>query len=429
MPMAKSRQEKLAQMRREALRGGGSKSSVAAASAQAEEDRRTSGAQSARGPQTDHERELMPMSARGPDDPLAANWSMFDKMAATLQEKDSERALRQKKELQARFRSDLEQQVSDTKMKKAREKEWDSKYHEDMVASYQTWKQGEEAKVHQVRAKAVNGAHAQQEFAKESNERREAERQREKAEALALVQQNRRLADEDQTQSAMKLAVKREEYKKVLQANQSFKGNKKDADKVSAEEEMAKQAMYQRQRDARDKMVEDAKQAKVHLRQCISESMGSQIAESDQKARQESIRKALAERDAMDKLSLEKENEKKMKLRKDREAIQNYQIDQIHKKEALRQAELEQRKKIAQQLESDVEQFQREQQNKSQAARNRNLQFRMELEKQMQAKNAAQIITRDGMSDTELKINKKLLQNAQQILGVSAGGGAVQSAQ
>merc|ERR1712032_1261988 len=109
------------------------------------------------------------------------------------------------------------------------------------------------------------------------------------------------------------------------------------------------------------------------------------------------------------------------KLRKDRVDTQTHQIDQMREKQEARERELEQKRSIAQQIESDVIEFEREQQGRHHAARQRNLQFRMELEKQIQAKEALQVAKKDGMNDIELRINRRLLENAQQILGTSEG--------
>lgn len=449
MPPANARQEKLAKMRLDALRGAPAapRQAGAAAPHQADADeasrRPSGGSASARGPPRgngDRGQQLLPLSARGAaadaacaggsttmlGAPLRPSWSMVDRMAATMQELDSERQRVQRKELQARFRGDLERQVGDTKLKRERERELDSKHHEDLVASYSTWKQTEEAKESKVRLKAVKGLQGLQESAKQNQEHRDGEMRREKDEALAIAQRNKREVDEEKIRLATATAVKRAEYKSVLQANQLERENAK---KTKVEErEMANQAIYQRQREARDKQVEDAKAAKVERRLCISENMGTYQAESEQKLRQEAVRKALDERNAMDKLSLDKETEKVLKQKRDLADIQRHQIDQIHEKREARKAELEQKRGIAQQLESDVLAFEREQQSKSDAARQRNSEYRKELEKQTQAKNAAQVIRRDGMSDTELRLNRRLLENAAQILSSPRGGGLGQSA-
>lgn len=441
MPPAKARQEKLARMRLDALGGRPAPGQLGmTASGQVEADgasrRPSGGSVSARGPPrgSGDRGQLLPLSARGPADIDAAasfagggtalagallppSWSTFDRMAATMQERDSERARLQRRELQARFRGDLERQVTDTKLKRERERELDSKYHEDLVASYRAWKETEEAKESQVRQRAVKGLQGLQECAKQNQELRTARVQMEKAEALAIAERTRREVEEEKIRSATAQAAKREEYKSVLLANQMAQGNDKKAKDDNIEREMAKQALYQRQREARDKMVEDAKVAKVERRLNISANMGTVQAESEQKLRQEAVRKALEERSAMDRISLAKETEKQLKQKRDLEEIQRHQIDQIHEKREARKAELEQKRSIAQQLESDVLAFEREQQSKSSAARRRNLEFRTELEKQIQAKNAAQVIRRDGMSDTELRLNRRLLDEARLVLG------------
>jgi len=348
---------------------------------------------------------------------------MFDRMAATMQERDSENARLQRKEQQARFRGDLERQVTDTKIKRERERELDSKYHEDLVASYQQWKQAEEARESQVRQRAVRGLHGLQESAKQNQEHRFNAVKKEKAEALAIAERTRLEVEEEKARAATAQAAKREEYVSVLQANQRAQGNDKKAKDDFVEREMAKQAVYQRQREARDKQVEEAKLAKVERRLCISEIMGSEMAQSEHRLRQEAQRKALEERSAMDRASLAKETEKQQKQKRELADIQRHQIDQIHEKREARKAELEQKRIIAQQLESDVLAFEREMQSKSNASRQRNLEFRTELEKQIQAKNAAQVVRRDCMSDTELRLNRRLLESAAQILGTPAGGG------
>ncbi|CAK0850351.1 unnamed protein product [Prorocentrum cordatum] len=286
MPPARARQEKLAKMRLDALGGGGPaarRPGAAAAPGQAEADgdsrRPSGGSASARGPSRSvgERGQLLPLSARGaagdggstaPAGGLPPSWAMFDRMAATMQDRDSENARLQRKEQQERASAATWSGRSRTPRSSgsASGSSTPSTTRIDLVASYQQWKQAEEARESQVRQRAVRGLHGLQESAKQNQEHRFNAVKKEKAEALAIAERTRLEVEEEKARAATAQAAKREEYKSVLQANQRAQGNDKKAKDDFVEREMAKQAVYQRQREARDKQVEEAKLAKAGVR-------------------------------------------------------------------------------------------------------------------------------------------------------------------
>merc|ERR1712113_255169 len=134
----------------------------------------------------------------------------------------------------------------------------------------------------------------------------------------------------------------------------------------------------------------------------------------------EAVMKASVERTAMDKQATDQEMRKLSQQQKALADIQKHQISQMQQKQAAKRAELELNKAIARQMEIDAMEFEEQKRNKSLAERQRNVQHRMELEKQMQVKMSTQVTTKDSLNEAELRINRRLLAKAQNILGSDA---------
>merc|ERR1712217_600867 len=92
-----------------------------------------------------------------------------------------------------------------------------------------------------------------------------------------------------------------------------------------------------------------------------------------------------------------------------------YLFEQMQQKQQMKQAELDRKKNLGKILEIEAKGFEDDERQRNIDRRERNFQHRQELEKQIMAKmnNPSK---RDAMSESEMRINRRLLEHAEGLL-------------
>merc|ERR1719217_725669 len=83
------------------------------------------------------------------------DWSKLDEYASFLHEQDAFRSKQQYNAMQERLRSDLDRQVTDTRMKKQKERENDNKYHLSQIKEIEDWNEQEKQKAQDMKNRSI----------------------------------------------------------------------------------------------------------------------------------------------------------------------------------------------------------------------------------------------------------------------------------
>jgi len=347
--------------------------------------------------------------AASPDVQSGVNWATLDKLAADLHVRDASKKKAQELWKQQKIRADLDLQVEDAKLKRAREREADLQHYNEVVAKNRSKEQEDLEKAVAAREKAegVNKERIRQ--IEKDRALKEETKTRAKKEIEEIMQQEAADDARDRQRAQERMQFRRQVALQALEESAlSSKLREESAQKQSQREEQSLRD-YARLADERKRaakeIAEHAEAKRHHQLETLTNGRLAGAKEAAEKiaarASKEHTEKAAVERAA--------ELAAHEKLRQKQHEIQTHIVDQIHEKKRAKQNERADRKKEGEWMENDARDYHRSEERRAVNSRLRNIEHREELERQI-ATRMSQPKGKDTMSETEARLNHDLLQ-------------------
>lgn len=357
-------------------------------------------------------------------------WSDLDRYAALLHERDAAQQKEQVQRLQSELRKDLDQQVADARIRKQRERESDSKYHQSQMSEIEKWKElekerQEDQKKKYETEKAERDAQLQHmsELRGAENEMRIAEDKKQLEKISHEIELERR--NFEQKRKAIKLEQK-EFFKTCVEEEERKRLAKLQEQEADTEAMKAYVAMLDKQEKRRSEDLDKRMNSHQAFMDRLKDS--GVLNEAEDKVKEEDDRVA-REQAAADARAKEVEQNKRETLKSLRKETQDYLFEQMREKANIKKNENEEKSRQKKFLEADTEDFHVTEKQKSAARRERRLDHRRELEAQIGenqkpfpglavAQRQQSAPSENDLSKTEMALNKRLVDDVRGVLSV-----------
>ena len=158
-------------------------------------------------------------------------WADLDKYAALLHERDAYQRKEQLVRLQNELKKDLDQQVSDNRIKKQKELDDDKQYWESQIGEIEKWKENEKNRVLEQKAKAEKEKEDRDRQLAYSNSIKQAEAEKLMNEDRALLDKIAQDLDSERRLYDTRKKQHKEAMAKLWQANAGVAGDANAAKK------------------------------------------------------------------------------------------------------------------------------------------------------------------------------------------------------
>lgn len=341
-------------------------------------------------------------------------WADLDKYAALLHERDAYQRKEQLVRLQNELKKDLDQQVSDNRIKKQKELDDDKQYWESQIGEIEKWKENEKNRVLEQKAKAEKEKEDRDRQLAYSNSIKQAEAEKLMNEDRALLDKIAQDLDSERRLYDTRKKQHKEAMAKLWQANAGVAGDanaaKKEA-KAKEQEEDTKQ-MYAYMKMLEDKEKKTASDIKKRLdahAEFLDNIKCSGLQDEKDREMSETV-KMQTEQKAATRKAMEVERKKREDLKAMRLENQTYLFGQMKEKQDLKKKDQEEKLLAAQYLASDAALFHEEESKKVADKRLRNVEHRLGLEKQISANSkpypGLAIAQKSTVTDSELTMSK-----------------------
>jgi len=334
------------------------------------------------------------------------DWSKLDEYAAYLHEQD---ALRQKlgvQALQRKLKMDLDAQVHEKSKRVQQAVEEDRRYHENSLMELERWKQQEQEREEEKKAKIVRQKEDREEQLKYDRVLREQQEQKRKAEESFLVEKIVTEMEADQKRFEKKKEQTKKAMKKVFEENMKDQAKKQAAEKEAREKEAATMKEYNRILDEQEEQRAEELAERMERQATLMKKLQENVDGAKKSAGDNDAKRAAAQQEEQDRHFFEAEAVKQNRLKQMRLENQAYLLKQMEEK-AGRGSEDNYLTGIqAQILERDTAEYNAIEKQKVIDRRKRNVAHRKEIEKQMAFRSAQSV---PEMSDHEVRINQPLL--------------------
>jgi len=335
-------------------------------------------------------------------------WSVLDKLAAQLHQKDSARAKMRELELKQKLKSDLDKQMLDTHLKQEREKQLDLQYGALADESTKQWSDQEHAKQAKKIEQIQSAKREQEEQVAKLQDKRAEEKSREQREAKEMMElanhhleRDKQLAEErlktrfDLAQQALRESsdalVKREEQKQLL--------DHQEKDALEA---------YEKKREQREQ-DEGTRKQQANILRSHREGLAAMRVATEKLSEDSVAAKAMEERIAKDGATELREKADRKRLDSLRHSTQEYILNQMKEKQTLKAVENEKMRLALQRQAENAKRVEASEKERETSRRRQNCEHKVELERQIAAK-ASRGPGKEVMSECELRLNRHLLE-------------------
>lgn len=347
-------------------------------------------------------------------------WADLDKYAALLHERDAMQRKEQIFKMQGELRKDLDQQVSDSRQRKQKEKESDLSYFHSQLGEIEKWKEHEKNRIIDQKVKHQKEKEDRDEQLRYSNSLKEAEASKRLEEDRALLNKIAQELDSEKKLYDTRRKHHKEAMNKVWSQTQQEVDEKKKKFVEQQAEDTKQMNDYIAMLEQQEKKKIDDSKSRLDAHASFLDTIRAAGLEEEKERELSETARVASEQIAANQKASSMERKKRDDLKAMRLQNQSYLFGQMKEKEDSKQKEQDEKLMQAQYLASDTAHFHSSEQQKLADKRARNLEHRRELENQIIAnmkpypglavsKRSTVTGTEANMSVCEVKMNKRLV--------------------
>jgi len=299
------------------------------------------------------------------------------------------------------------------------------KYHLTQISELDAWKELEESKAQDIRNKNEKEKVERDVLLKTLQDNRQAEKLKKQKEEQSLVDKIAKEMEVEKQRLATKKQQEKEKMKKIYEDNQLDNVVKEEARKAEQRADVEAMQEYNRILDAQDKARADVEFARQEKQRLLMEKMVGSIANAMALKADEDSRRADKQKKEADERAIQYEQNKADKLKQMRYDTQDFLFKQIDEKNKIAAEEMEAKEQRGKVLLQDAKDHMDAEQKKLQDRRERNKEHQKELTAQIHAKRQ---IKKYAMSESEIAMNRQLLELVESTLSVKGKGTSQSSA-
>mmetsp|Transcript_64461 Transcript_64461/g.119921 ORF Transcript_64461/g.119921 Transcript_64461/m.119921 type:complete len:476 (+) Transcript_64461:74-1501(+) len=339
------------------------------------------------------------------------DWGLLDRLAAEEQTKERTMEKQHLLEVRSRVRADLDRQMADLEIIKAREREEHERYKDAERAAVEQWQEQERAKEAMRREKRLAEQKVHQAQIAANQARREEARQMEKLQALELSHTIQQSLAHEREKAERQFGLRQVQVTDaLLESSASAKVRAQEAERLAKAEEkslesyaLLRQEREQRAKDTKEKSLEGCHLTHAAAVARAEASQSAVRAEQDMRAAQ--MQQVWQE-------DLEKDAEEKARAAASRRLHQDSLRQQIALREAKKQTEREEYLNQRAAREVDAREYLTLQRQAAQTKRLREAEHVAEVQRQINLRATKQPQRPGAMSAAEVQLNRKLLDHA-----------------
>jgi len=359
-------------------------------------------------------------------------WAELDKYAALLHQRDAMQKKEQIVRLQSELKKDLDQQVSDKKVRNQKEKESDLVYFHSQIGEIEKWKEKEASKVIDQKVKHLKEKDDRDAQLAYSNSLKHAEVERREEEDRKLLD---KIAQDLDTERRL-YDTRKQQYREAMAKDwmgtqgQVEEKKKKIAQQNEADTNQMNQYIAMLEQQEKKKKDDSQNRLDAHA-DFLSRIKAAGLEDEKEKEMSETAR-VISEQIEANQKAMELERKKRDDLKAMRLENQSYLFEQMKEKQSSKQKETADKFIQAQYLASDTADFHSTELAKLADKRARNMEHRKELEKQINTNSkpypGLAISQRSGiagsevnMTTSEKKMNKRLVAEVKSAMTSTVG--------
>ena len=352
----------------------------------------------------------VPESEPSVDDRQSAGleWSVLDKIAAELHKQDNLRAKQREWELKQKLRQDLDRQMADEKLKQERAKVEEQQFLQMQEEHTKNWHLQMEQRAAERQQKIEATQKDRDSQLALLRAKRAEEKAQEKQERRELMDSLHRDILKDKLDAEEKMKSRREQEQKAFrETTQATKERKAVAERLALQEQLQVEA-YERLRAEREERRREAAEKEAAHRKEIEQHAGVR-ASAMQRLSDDTESKACAERLAKERAAEQHEQANRKKLEDMKSQTQEYLLKQMKEKQVKKAAETEQARQLARAQAVEVKHMEAKEKERDAFKKKLIVDHHSELKRQIKVR-AKQKHHQEAMSDSELRLNKQLLE-------------------
>lgn len=346
------------------------------------------------------------------------HWADLDKYAALLHERDAGQRKQQITRLQNELRKDLEQQISDNKIRKQKEKESDQAYWESQMGEIDKWKDHEKDRITEQKVKHQKEKEERDKELNYCNSLKKAEADKNLDEDRALLDKIAQELDSEKRlyDTRKKQHREAERQKEAIQAELDLKKAKRAQE---MEEDTKQMLEYMKMLEAKEKKTaQDAKDRLAKHAEFLNNIKATGLEDEKEHEAADTARMQQEQKMASTK-ALALERKKRDNLKAMRLENQSHLFEQMKEKQSIKKKEQEEKLVQAEYLASDTADFHASEQQKLADRKSRLLEHRRQLENQIIANMKYPSGTEVKMSQCEVKMNKRLVKEVKSAMSAA----------
>jgi hypothetical protein len=346
------------------------------------------------------------------DDETPYDWGMLDEHAKFLHELEIFRAQQGIKEQRQKLKSELDKQLADQLDRRKVQKDYDRKYHEELLEELSKWndidaKKDEEKLEKQTQERVIRDNQLQRDKQIRSEEADKRKRDEELFVRKIAVEV---IAEKDNL--LKKKERDREVFKNMFLENETDKQQKKEELERQRERDLEYALEYGRIQDRQDNQKKAELQVRINRQKQREKNMEKLAADITQQETDDAA-KCARQRLEIETRLIEMEQNKEEKLKKQRQDTQTFLLRQMQDKVDKKEERKQNRDMQATILAEDSAEFIRQKNKEIAARKERNVLHRLELQKQIQKRKQ---FKQDAMSAEEVALNRDLLNTVDRLL-------------
>jgi len=341
----------------------------------------------------------------------AHDWGLLDRLAA--EEQTRERTMEKKHllEVRSRVRADLDRQMADLEIIKAREREEQERYKDAERAAMEQWQEQERAKEAMRREKRLAEQKVHEAQIAANQAKREEARQLERLQALELSHTIQQSLTHEREKAERQFGLRQVQVTDALvESSASAKLRSQEAVRLARAEEQSLES-YARVRQEREQQAKEAKQRS--LEGCaLTHAAAVARAEANQTAVRAEQHMRVAQMQQAWQDNAEKDAEARARAAANRRMHQENLQKQIALRDAKKQTEREEFLSQRAAREVDARKYAVAQREAAEAKRLREAEHVAEVQRQINLRATQQRPRPGAMSAAEVQLNRKLLDHA-----------------
>mmetsp|Transcript_46386 Transcript_46386/g.110479 ORF Transcript_46386/g.110479 Transcript_46386/m.110479 type:complete len:504 (-) Transcript_46386:222-1733(-) len=334
------------------------------------------------------------------------DWARLDEYASYLHEQD---ALRQKQgvlALQRKLRTDLDNQVSEKRMKSDIQGDEDRRYHKNLMLELDNWNKREQARIEERRRKLQKEKRDRDEQLEYERKLKGEASQKKKEEESALVTKIVNEMESEQKKFERKRREQKEQMKKIFDDNNEDQKRRNQIRHEQQEKDAEAMREYNRLLDEQDEARAEEMRNRMDRQKMLMAKMQENVAQIAKESGDNDAQRAAKQQEEMDRHAYEAEKCKQDRLKQMKLETQAYLVKQMGERDWRKAEERELQQIQAEMLARDSEEYYEMERRKAFNKKQQQLEHRQEIEKQIHYRAGQKAVV---MSEDEIKLNKGLL--------------------